>query len=150
MVGLQKYGSVSEAGYDTFMPVNVTSEKIYPNAFVYDDLEGAYQVNTPQLNSISVWGLLSHFLNHPINDMYVALKPITSNGVTKIVPTLVARQNPFSSDAENSLPVTRFSELPRWRLPAAAVYSGNFSRSNAARINYATVLSTGGNVTDQA
>jgi hypothetical protein len=78
---------------------------------------------------------LQQFLNQAINQMYTALK-VGRDG--KIMPTIVVRQIPFSTNCikeDPDLPLTRFLDLPRWKMEPVMVKEMNVGRSDATRKN---------------
>lgn len=102
-------------------------------------LTGDFLPLTLQFNKVSVWSLLKTYLNEPINEMYTCLR-IDESG--HVVPTLVCRQIPFSSNeyinAGNI--ATSYLTLPRWEIDQALILQERTGRSNAQRFNYCQVL----------
>lgn len=94
-------------------------------------------VNTP------LWQFCMQFLNPAVNEMYATLRV---NGEGYIVPTVIARQIPFTtdsfddSDIKNSgegRGVTRFTNLPQWVINKKMIKEGTrLGRSNATRFNF--------------
>lgn len=150
MTGLQKY-STSKASSDLreWMPTNKDAAPgLYKNHLKYGEVLGDFSVVPPPMNT-TVWSMLANYLNSPINEMYVALKPIWDGKTTKILPTLTYRQNPFSSERAvkvretgERVETTRFLELPTWKVSGKMIYDQSITRSNAGRINYLTVFGT--------
>lgn len=58
-------------------------------------LEGLFLPVPPQFSDKSLWSILQAYLNPGLNEMYVTLRTATDG---RIMPTLVARQFPFSTD----------------------------------------------------
>lgn len=106
---------------------------------------GSFTPQMPRIADISVWSILNQYLNPAINEMYMALR---TNANGQIVPTIVVRQLPFTSelfDGKSSpgdtkqLYVTKFLDLPRWKVHPALVKSATLGRSNALRFNFINV-----------
>jgi hypothetical protein len=84
-----------------------------------------------------VWSVVEQFANRAVNDLYTAVKV---NREGRILPTLVARQIPFTTSVlETDLNVTRFLELPRWKIPGAMIKSFDIGSSDSTRINFVMV-----------
>jgi hypothetical protein len=88
----------------------------------------------------SVWSILSTYLNDPVNEMFTTLK-VNPDG--RIMPSLICRQLPFSSvefskaiEKEGARAITRFVELPRWKIGESLVVSFNVGLSDSLDVNY--------------
>lgn len=118
----------------------------------------------PQPQSFSgrtVWSALQDFLNPVINEMYTCLR---MNQDGSVVPTIIVRQLPFSSNAIvgkqvskvndpgvandqdevfmlafDSVEVTPFLELPRWKLDPGMVWHVDLGRSDSMRFNFVRI-----------
>lgn len=96
----------------------------------------------PTFSNRSVWQQCQQFLNPAVNEMFTSLK-IGANG--SLTQALTVRQIPFTTDAYHpptgakETPVTRFLDLPRWKISPLMVESLNIGRSDATRINYVHV-----------
>jgi hypothetical protein len=115
-----------------------------------------------------LWSLLQQYSNLALNEIYTCLKADEEGNV---VPTLVARQKPFSTDALNQkssqtttstaggiaavfediavgdLPFTKFTDLPRWKIEPHMVESYSIGRGEASRCNLVKVTGTAQHVT---
>jgi hypothetical protein len=105
--------------------------------FLPSDLKpmmGSFLPAVPQLSGRSLWSVLNQYLNPAANEMYTALRVDYSG---RVLPTLVVRQLPFTTDAaaQTSAPRTRFLSLPRWKLPPGMVLFFDRGRSDALRFN---------------
>ena len=100
----------------------------------------------------TVWSIINAYTNVPINEVYTSLRPHAISG--RLLPTLVVRRNPLSSDmyqaVRDSLDAMPFSTVPRWVLPDALVSGYQLSRTDAARFNYVHVTPTCSVSSDQA
>jgi hypothetical protein len=122
------------------------------------ELLGVFNPVMPEFNNRPLWSLLQQFLNPTINEMYTCMKP---NQFGRIMPTLVARQIPFTTDAFDTsvrvgrsstdvgpddfgpsndtgkkIAVTRFSNLPRWAMHPLMFNDVDIGRSDATRFNF--------------
>lgn len=98
------------------------------------DLLGVFLPTIPQFTNKSVWTVLSQYLNPAANEMYTCLRV---NPLGQVVPTLVVRQLPFSSEkAPSDLPTTKYLELPRWKLHPHLVKRADVGRSDSLRMNF--------------
>lgn len=98
-------------------------------------LKGTFLPVNPSFVNIPLWQLLQQFLNPAINEMYTAMR-VDEDGA--VVPTLVVRQIPFSTDSiseRQEFPLTRFLSLPRWVVANAMVRSYDLGPSDATRVN---------------
>jgi hypothetical protein len=87
-------------------------------------------INTP------LWALMNQLKNPTINEMYTCIRPDVFGD---LMPTVVYRQIPFSSDSiveDSSMPLTKFLSLPRWKIPEAIVTTLDLGRSNTGHWNF--------------
>jgi hypothetical protein len=99
-----------------------------------NDLLGIFNPQEPQFTDKSVWTVLNQYLNPSVNEMYTCLRV---NPFGSVVPTLVVRQLPFSTErAPKDIEVTRFLELPRWKIHSHLVRSADVGRSDSLRLNF--------------
>lgn len=98
---------------------------------------GRFLPEVPQLSGKSVWSVLATYLNPTVNEMYTCLR-VDTNGT--IQPTLVVRQQPFTSNIAAAADRTSFLELPRWKLPPWLKLSHKRGRSNALRHNFVHMM----------
>jgi hypothetical protein len=117
--------------------------------FTGNDMLGIFLPTPPQFSSHSVWSILNQYLNPAVNEMYTCLR---ANPQGDIVPTLVARQLPFSTEQapatptsqQAAPPVTKFLSLPRWKVHPILVRKADIGRSDAMRINFVHVYGDDG------
>lgn len=107
--------------------------------FTGEDLLGRNSPIPPALINESVWSILQQYLNPCCNEMYTTLR-VNPDG--DIVPTVVVRQMPFSTDAATAPAITYFKELPRWIIPSVIVRNADIGRSDALRFNFIHVYGT--------
>lgn len=113
-------------------------------------LQGNRVVEAEYWNNVKVWAILGKYANLLINEMYTTYR-VNPNG--RIMPSLVIRQKPFTSEhfqkkrdlktkfepPNSTQNVTRFMELPRWYLNPSMVYNMNLGKDEAARINFVQI-----------
>jgi hypothetical protein len=110
--------------------------------FTGNDMLGTFLPTPPQFSDRSVWSILNQYLNPAVNEMYTCLRV---NPFGKVVPTLVARQIPFSTEQAPGDPaVTKFLSLPRWRVHPILVKKADIGRSDSMRINFVHVYGESG------
>lgn len=98
--------------------------------------QGRAFVKPDYWNQATLWSILQEYLNSPINEMYVAYRP-AKNGY--VMPVLVMRQIPFSSDKYSGTS-TKFLSMPRWRVSSKMIFEANIGRDEAARLNFVQVF----------
>jgi hypothetical protein len=102
-------------------------------------IKGTYIPIEPVFINTSLWGVLNMFKNPTINEMYTAIKPDLAGD---LVPTIVFRQIPFSTNAVDEkpeMPLTKFLSLPRWKIPDALILHDEVGRSGATHFNFVHV-----------
>lgn len=135
LFGIQQYASGSAATIAAgFNPVNISSVE---GRFIQTSsrCKGESLQKPEYWNQVKVWSILNQFTNSPLNEMYTTFRVAPSG---RIMPTVVYRQIPFTNDdfKNDSVEVTRFMNLPRWKISPALVYSVDIGRDEAARINF--------------
>lgn len=144
LIGAQQFESTTENSSlnnnsGTFSPklfypeIDSTSTKSRKRTNIL--LKGTFLPVNPSFVNRPLFQMLQQYLNSTINEMYTAMRT-DENGA--VVPTLVVRQIPFSTEAaaENpDFPLTRFLSMPRWVIHPTMVSTLDVGRSNATRIN---------------
>ncbi len=103
--------------------------------------EGQTIIKAEYWNQVNAWSIINQYTNAPLNEMYTCFR-IAPSGY--VMPTVVLRQIPFTTDFFNSsangspqtVNVTRFSSIPRWRISSALITQSDIGRDEAARINF--------------
>lgn len=94
-------------------------------------------------NQVTAWSLMMQYLNTTINEMYTTHR-VGVDG--KVYPTIVIRQKPFSSNyfaaKYRNIKVTRFLDLPRWKIDTNIIQSMDLGRDDVARVNFVQVFGT--------
>lgn len=142
LMGVQQYDKTTvDSASRGFWPVLEKGSRNSANrSFCQERIKGTY-IPSVEGNFINrpLWQILQQFLNQSINQMYTSLK-VGKDG--KIMPTLVVRQIPFSTNSikENSnFLLTRFLDLPRWKIDPKMVNFLDLGRSDATRKNMVKV-----------
>lgn len=102
------------------------------------ELSGTIQPEVPIWSNVPVWSILMSYINVGINEMYATLRPDISGF---IVPTLVVRQYPFTSqlyidNQDSPLPTTPYLSLPRWVVDPTLVLGHDLGTSDSTRYNF--------------
>jgi hypothetical protein len=154
--GVQSYSNKS--GPKMFVP-DLTSDSTPSRRVCPTDLLGTFLPYMPDMANKPLWQVLQQYLNPVVNEMYTCLRV---NPEGRVVPTIVLRQIPFTTDAfkqtgslgpseagplvsqddSRNVPVTRFLDLPRWGVPPAIIKAWDVGRSDATRINFVHVYGT--------
>lgn len=132
--GLQKYGSGSQQSLASGMNPSGLYEKF--NRFFYSPTpcSGDSLLKPEYWNQVKTWAILNQYTNAPLNELYTCFR-VSPNG--KVMPTLVFRQIPFTNeDFESGLQVTRFMNVPRWKVHPSLILGLDIGRDEAARINF--------------
>jgi len=100
---------------------------------------GQFVPTIPDFSNKPLWTVLQQWLNPTINEMYTALRV---NEIGDVVPTVVVRQMPFSTEVttknmeKSNIVLTPYLEIPRWVIHPSLVYEDQLGRSDAARFNF--------------
>jgi hypothetical protein len=101
-------------------------------------LSGYHALAPLQYDNKTVWDIINQYLLPPVNEMFTCLK---SDEDGYVVPTLVCRQIPFSTDKFSDFNVaTRFLELPRWNIDKNVVLQIKTGKSDILRQNYVHLM----------
>jgi hypothetical protein len=157
--GVQQYDGGE--GLKAFTPRLDDDRRNWNRYVCPDPMLGTFYPSALNLINRPLWSVLRQYLNPAVNEMYTCLR-VTPDGKS-IMPTLVLRQIPFTTDAfpggstslgssseregdelsaaegESQLKATRFMSLPRWVLPESLCWGYDVGRSDAARINFVHV-----------
>lgn len=160
LMGVQSYSAKS--GYQVFVP-DLKQAVLANRHLTPFSLMGTFLPYMPDFANRPLWSVFQQYLNPTINEMYTCLR-VNPDGF--VVPTMVVRQIPFTTDAftmptENEDPnagvdaisggsltpsfdsqkvghfhTTKFLDLPRWDIPSTMVRHVHVGRSNATRVNF--------------
>lgn len=155
VMGVQSYvTSGKNLGVTSFSPVLDERKSTVSRKFCTSPLLGSFSPQVPNFVNTPLWSVLSQYVNPAVNEMYTALR---TNQHGQVVPTLVARQIPFTTrqfqntvrhykqdygdtsvkltEEKVEVPVTRYLDLPRWVLPPVLLSRVSVGRSDAMRCN---------------
>jgi len=154
LMGIQQYNATSgRAGIAKgFNP----SQSKVEGRFIQSSkpIDGKSIIKPEYWNQKQVWSILKQYLNDVLNEMYTTHR-VDSAG--RVMPTVVIRQKPFTTEhfgksnfsksfvgplpSGANPPVTRFFNLPRWKIdPKMVLDNLNLGVDEAARINFVQVF----------
>jgi hypothetical protein len=148
MFGIQQYNNPTKASIqDGMNPSNLIKTPKYPGFYYTKDMvEGTSHLKIEFWNQVKLWSILNQYVNSPLNEMYSCFR-ISPTG--SVLPTLVLRQIPFTTEefesrkfnqphdsTANTIKVTKFLSLPRWKLDPSLVLSADLGTDEAARVNF--------------
>lgn len=141
---------------------SLLSKAPYNNAWEWDvPLSSRMIKQTLHFDNRPIWGILTTYLNEPIDEMYTTLKvskpieQLSDQGFVNepvIMPSIIARQLPFTSNKFATLKppditdtlgttklkigTTRFTDLPRWIINDSYITSYRVGLSDSMDVNY--------------
>jgi hypothetical protein len=145
--GIQQYASSGHLTLASGMnPINLNGKPTYPG-FEYTStyVPGTTLLKPEYWNQVKLWSIINQYTNSPLNEIYTCFKIAPNN---RVMPTMTFRQIPFTSedftgqmfgtqDAESpGIAVTKFLNLPRWKIDSAFILNMDIGRDEAARINF--------------
>lgn len=134
LFGIQEYDSDATQDLESGMNPDISNQE---GRFFYTEtkVKGETLTKPEYWNQVQVWSILNQFSNSPINELYTCFK-ISPDG--DVMPTVVFRQIPFTNDdfEAGQIPVTRFMNLPRWKIDPSLVFAIDIGRDESARINF--------------
>lgn len=143
--GIQKYSG--SAGTTLASGMNPSNLKSAEGRFYYtsDPCVGQSLLRAEYWNQQKAWAIINQYTNAPLNELFTCFR-IAPNG--KVMPTVVYRQIPFSTDHVDEEPfnvtalTTKFLNLPRWKIHPALIIGVDLGRDEAARINFVQYYAT--------
>ena len=112
-----------------------------PNMFKAKfDLQGNKEVFMENWNNQTAWSILQNNMNKTMNEMYTTYRLDPNNNV---MPSVIVRQKPFTTAhfiAPSGFPVTRYLDIPRWRISASLLYKMDLGTDESARMNFVQVF----------
>ncbi len=101
-------------------------------------LAGRKEVQLENWNNQTAWSIIMGNINNVLNEMYTSHRVGPDNSV---YPTIVVRQKPFTSEHfDGASTVTKFFQVPRWKISANLLYELQTSMNEAARFNFVQVF----------
>lgn len=134
LFGIQKYAAGSAS--DASTGLNPSGLSIKFGRFYYTPLpcDGKSLLKAEYWNQVKTWSILNQYTNSPLNELYTCFRLSPNN---RVMPTVVFRQIPFTNeDFSGTNSVTRFLNLPRWKINPALILEQDVGRDEAARINF--------------
>lgn len=135
--GLQKYASGSSLTLAQGMNpqggnMNQKFNRIY---YTSTPCGGDTFLKPEYWNQVKAWSILNQYTNAPLNEIYTTFR-VSPTG--RVMPTMVFRQIPFTNEdfKATTLPVTKFMNLPRWKINTALILDQDVGRDEAARVNF--------------
>lgn len=137
LFGIQKYAGGSSASLAVGMNPTGLSEKFDRFFYTSAPCSGSSLLKPEYWNQVKTWSILNQYTNAPLNEMYTCFR-VSPSG--RVMPTLVFRQIPFSTEdfgsAGASAQVTRFLNLPRWKVNTSLIVDQDIGRDESARVNF--------------
>jgi len=158
ILGVQSYSN--KTGPGMFVPDLKSDSTPTRRVCSAGELLGTFLPFLPDMANKPMWTVFQQYLNPVINEIYTCMR-VNPDG--NIVPTMVFRQIPFTTDAfkqtstlgpkdndtlavgddtRNIQAVTRFLDLPRWGVPTNITKQYDIGSSDATRINMVHIYGT--------
>lgn len=135
LFGIQQYASGDALGIaNGFNPANISASEGRFTA-TSSKCRGESLQKPEYWNQVKVWSILNQFTNAPLNELFSSFR-VDKTG--RVMPTIVYRQIPFTNEdfKSGNYEVTKFMNLPRWKINPAMVLAMDIGRDEAARINF--------------
>jgi len=135
LFGIQKYASGS-ASTPPSLGLNPSDIRVRFPRFYYTHTpcQGDSLLKPEYWNQVKTWAILNQFSNAPLNELYTCFRVSPNN---KVMPTVVFRQIPFTTeDFTGSTAITKFMNLPRWKINPSLIIDQDIGRDESARINF--------------
>jgi len=139
MMGIQVYSSSPHQTLQSGMNSAFNQSPVDRVYKTGSSCRGQTLFNADYWNNVQAWSIISQYINAPLNELYTCFR-VSPEGT--IMPTVVYRQTPFTSDLFGQTPfksnslVTLFLSLPRWKIDSALILSYDLGRDESARINF--------------
>lgn len=138
LFGIQQYsGGAHQNLASGLNPTNIKSNdsRIWKPSDLTSKCQGETITKPEYWNQVKVWSIFNQFTNAPLNEMFSCFR-MSPTG--RVMPTIVFRQIPFTTEdfEADSSKVTRFMNLPRWKIHPALLTLFDIGRDEAARINF--------------
>lgn len=134
LFGVQRYAAGSASSLASGMNPSGLYEKF--DRFFYTPVacDGSSLLKPEYWNQVKTWSILNQYTNSPLNELYTCFR-ISPNG--NVMPTVVFRQIPFTNeDYAGDGAVTKFLNLPRWKINPALIMEQDIGRDESARVNF--------------
>lgn len=131
--GVQSYASGAAQSLSSGMNPSGLSIKFGRIYYTKTPCEGESLLKPEYWNQVKTWAIINQFTNSPLNEIYTCFRISKNN---KVMPTIIYRQIPFSSEVCKETPITRFLNLPRWKINPSMVFELDIGREESARVNF--------------
>lgn len=132
--GIQKYAGGSSASLAIGMNPSGMSQKFDRFYYTPTPCDGSSLLKPEYWNQVKTWAILNQYTNAPLNELFTCFR-VSPNG--DIMPTVVFRQTPFTNeDYTGGGSVTKFMNLPRWKINTALIMDQDIGRDESARVNF--------------
>lgn len=132
--GIQKYAGGSSASLAVGMNPSGMHQVFGRFYYTSTPCDGSTLLKPEYWNQVKTWSILNQYTNAPLNELYTCFRVSPNN---RVMPTLVFRQTPFTTeDFAGKGAVTRFMNLPRWKINPALILDQDIGRDESARINF--------------
>ena len=147
LFGIQQYSTNNSQTFASGMnPSNLKSQQEYPSFYYTNTFCQGNSLLKPEFwNQVKLWDILNQYTNSPLNEMYTCFRISKNN---RVMPTLVFRQVPFTNEDfatqkfglqdnnASTINVTKFLNLPRWKIGSESIFNLDIGRDESARINF--------------
>lgn len=133
--GLQKYSSGSSQSLAQGMNPSGLTQKFNRILFTPTACGGDTLLKPEYWNQVKAWSILNQYTNSPLNELFTCFRISPNN---RVMPTVIFRQIPFTNEdfKSTTLPVTKFLNLPRWKINTALILDQDIGRDESARVNF--------------
>jgi hypothetical protein len=134
LFGIQQYAAGSSASLASGMNPGGLYQKFDRFYYTPTVCDGSSILKAEYWNQVKTWAILNQYTNAPLNELYTCFR-VAPNG--HVMPTVVFRQIPFTNeDYTGDGVVTKFLNLPRWKLNPALIMEQDIGRDESARVNF--------------
>lgn len=134
LFGIQKYAGGTASSLSAGMNPVGLKERFGRFFYTPTPCDGSSILKPEYWNQVKTWSILNQYTNSPLNELYTCFR-MSPNG--NVMPTLVFRQIPFTNeDYVGGGAVTKFLNLPRWKINPALVLDRDIGRDESARVNF--------------
>ena len=103
-------------------------------------IQGNKEIFIENWNNQTAWSILQNNMNSVMNEMYTTYRVDPKNNV---MPTVIVRQKPFTTQhfsPPSGFSVTKYFDLPRWRISPTLLYKMDLGCDESARMNFVQVF----------
>lgn len=134
LFGVQKYGAGTTVSLEDGMNPQGLFQKFDRFYYTPTPCDGSSLLKPEYWNQVKAWAIINQYTNSPLNELYTCFR-VSPEG--DVMPTVVFRQIPFTNeDYTGPGAVTKFMNLPRWKISSALITDLDLGREEAARVNF--------------